>query len=100
MAQNTAELSGLPDAPGVSAKRIIQLDNAIEKWRDILEKRMSLTEQEILARDRVLEVCHEKGITSYRYRDNDIDKVLVVVVGKEKVKLKNPEADGDNEGQL
>jgi hypothetical protein len=88
---NTTELPGV-EGPGVSTKRIVALDNAIERWRDIVEQRMGLTEKEIQARDRVLEVCHEKGVTKYNYRDNDVDKVLVVIVGKEKVKLKNLES--------
>ena len=95
---NTEDLKGLPETPGVAAKRIIALDNAIENWRDIVEKRMALTEQEIAARDRVLKVCHEKGIVKYNYRDNDTEKVLVVIPGKDKVKLKNPEAADADEG--
>jgi len=94
---NTTDLPGV-EGPGVSNKRIVSLDNAIEKWRDIVTSRMSLTEKEIEARDRVLEVCHEKGVTKYNYRDNDVDKVLVVIPGKEKVKLKNPETATDDEG--
>jgi len=95
MPVNTPDLSGLPEAPGVSRKKIIALDNAVEAWRDIVEKRMALTEKECEARQRVLDVMHEKGVQSYRYLDGDIEKVLVIIPGKEKVKLKNPDDAAD-----
>jgi hypothetical protein len=92
----TPDLKGLPETPGVSPKKIVALDNAIEKWRSIVEKRMLLTKDEVAARDRVLEVMHEKGVTVYLYHDpQDADKEVRIVAAKEKVSYKNPE---DNDG--
>jgi len=94
----TEELSGLPDSPGVSPKKIIALDNAIEAWRAVVDKRMKLTEQECAARDRVLEVMHDRGVTTYLYHDtSDKDKLVEIIAGKEKVKFKNPEDKDDEE---
>ena len=90
----TLELPGV-EGEGVAQKKIIALDNAVLEWRGFVDKRMALTKKEVEASQRVLEVMHAKGVTSYRYQDGDTEKMLVLVAGKEKVKLK---ALGDDSG--
>ena len=40
---------------------------------------------------------HAKGVTSYRYQDDDTEKMLMLVAGKEKVKLKALDDDSGEE---
>lgn len=94
----TPDLSGLPETPGVSRKKIIALDNAVGEWREAVEKRMKLSEVEVEKREHVLDIMIQKNVTTYRYMDNDVEKILVIVPGKDKPKLKLPEKDGDDEG--
>lgn len=83
----TDDLEGMTGA-GVAPKKIKRLDNAIEKWRAIVEERMALTESEVDARDKVIEIMHEESVKSYPYWTSDDEQRLVVLDSTEKLKLK------------
>lgn len=48
---------------------------------------MALSKKEVAARDFVLQLMHKHGLTAYPYVQDDEEKVLVIE-GKEKLKLK------------
>ena len=83
----TDDLPGV-EGEGVAPKRIKALDNACGKWRAIVAERQLLTEKECEARDKVLALMHEHGVTKYHYYDDDDEKKLLCIEANEKVKLK------------
>jgi hypothetical protein len=82
----TEELQGI-EGEGVAPKRIKRLDNAVEKWRSIVADRQALTEKEVEARDKCVEIMHQEGLKTYRYWDSDDDQKDLVLIGAEKLKL-------------
>ena len=99
MAAKTEELPGV-EGEGVSVKKIKRLDNAITAWRGFVEERMALTESEVAARDKVVSIMHEEGITKYPYWASDDEQKLVVLDKTEKLKLKNAaSAEADESGK-
>ena len=87
----TEEIPGMT-GEGVSPKKIKALDNAIADWRSIVEDRMNLTEREVSAAAKVTELLHKHNLTSYPYWVDDETQKLVVLEGKEKLKLKKAES--------
>ena len=91
MAAKTEELPGV-EGEGVTPKKIKALDTAIDDWRAIVQKRMDLTEKEVEASQRVTDLMHKHGLTAYPYWVDDETQKLVVLEGKEKLKLKKAES--------
>ena len=87
MAKVTEELPGV-EGEGVSPKRIKRLDNAIAQWRDVVEQRMQLTEDEIVKRDKVQAIMTEEGIQKYAYWIEDDLQKDVILDATVKVKMK------------
>jgi hypothetical protein len=92
----TADLPGV-EGEGVAPKRIKALDNACGKWRAVVAQRQSLTEEEVKARDKVLSLMHEHGVTKYHYYDDDDEKKLLCIEANEKVKLKAIKDEAESE---
>lgn len=94
----TEELSGM-EGEGVTPKKIKSLDTAIEEWRGFVEKRMALTEKECEASQKVTDLMHKHQITSYPYWVDDETQKLVVLEGKEKLKLKKADSKDEPDAQ-
>lgn len=90
MANRTEELPGV-EGEGVSPKKIKRLDNAINAWRSYMTERMDVLEKEVEARNKVVSIMHEEGVTSYPYWVTDDEKKMVVLDSTEKLKLKKAE---------
>ncbi len=93
MANRTEELSGI-EGEGVAPKKIKRLDNAINAWRSHVTERMDILEKEVAARDKVVAIMHEEGLTSYPYWITDDEKKLVVLDSTEKLMMKKA-SDGE-----
>lgn len=92
MAPKQDDIPGV-EGEGVSLKKIRRLDDAIDAWREAVEKRMKLSLTEIEKRDRVLTIMHEEGLSRYRWTD-DRNVVLKDGVKVEKIKTaKNGDED-------
>lgn len=97
-----AKTDELPiEGEGVSTKKIKALDVAIDDWRDAVEKRMALTKKEVEAGAKVRDLMHKHNVTAYPYTDSgDVEK-LVILEGKENLKLKKAEDadEGEDDGE-
>lgn len=76
------------EGEGVSPVRIKALDNRVEKWRGIVTARMELTEQEVISKAAVVEMMHEKNLTTYTFYDDNDEKRIVSLTAKESLKFK------------
>jgi hypothetical protein len=87
MAAKTDDLPGV-EGEGVSRKKIKGLEDAIETWNGIKEKRMALTKKEIEARAVVESLLTKHELKRYQYDDDH----EVIVENKLKVhKLSEPD---------
>ena len=86
----TEELPGV-EGEGVSTKKIAALEKAIGDWRDIVARRTELTAEEVEASNKVTALMHKHNLTAYPYWVDDDTRKLVVLEGKEKLKLKKAE---------
>ena len=93
----TEELQGIEGEGVGPVKKIKSLDTAIDEWRSIVEKRMKLTESEVEASQKVTDLMHKHNLTAYPYWVDDETQKLVVLEGKEKLKLKKADASDSNE---
>lgn len=82
----TEELPAM-EGEGVAPKKIKKLDNAIALWRSIVEQRMTLTENEVLARQKVQDIMEAEKLTKYAYWVSDEEQKDVVLDETVKVKL-------------
>jgi len=100
----TQDLPGV-EGEGVADRKIKSLDNAIADWRDAVKRRMALTEEEVAASAKVVDLMHKNALTTYPYYDDDDEKKNVVLEGTEKLRMKKVKAaaepsegkKGDNE---
>ena len=73
--------------------RIPELTDAAEKYADIRDKRMALTDKEVDAKTKVMTLMKEHKLEAYR--DDDL---LVTFENKENIKVKiKKEKDGEGE---
>jgi hypothetical protein len=84
MAKKQTELKGI-EAPFPA------VEDAAEKYIDVRDKRMSLTEKEVDARAVLVHEMQKEKLTSYRFDD----QVVTLLPGKEKVRVKTV-TDDDN----
>ncbi len=96
--QNELEISG----PGVTPVRIRVIDNALDEYIPLKEKRCKLTPQEVAAKLKVIEKMHEhadklgkNGDGSLVYRRDDT--LIVLKPGREKLSLRDANDDGEEE---
>ena len=83
------------EGEGVSKPKIKAIDRAADKYVEIRDERMALTDKEIDAKAVLLNAMHEHGLTEYQYGDMKV----VVKPGKENVKVKTVDALNDEEGE-
>lgn len=81
---------------GVAPVKIKALDNRIEKWREIVSKRMAFTEQEVESKQAVIDYLHENNIARYRFSDDNDEARILELSVKEKLKFKK-ESDASDE---
>ena len=77
---------------GVERKVIKPLEDAIEAWNSIKEKRMALTEKEIAAKAVVTALMERHEVKLYQY-DDDHEVVLLDTVKSRKIKQAGDEDD-------
>ena len=89
----TADLPGV-EGEGVARKRIKKLDEAIDVWRQLVTKRMALSDKESEAKEQVNAIMHAEGIEVYLYTDDgDVEKECVLVETVKLRKVKDEEDD-------
>lgn len=88
------------EGEGVAPKKIKRLDNAIAAWRSIVEQRMNLTENEVVARDKVQTIMQEEKLTKYPYWVDDETQKDVVLDETVKVKMTKHKDNGDADADL
>lgn len=93
----TEEIPGMEGQGVAPVKRIKGLDDAIETWRDFVDKRMALTKKEVESRSKVVELMHKHGLTSYPVTLGDDTEKVLELDTKEKLKLKKNDEDGEEE---
>lgn len=77
------------EGEGVSKPKIKAIDKAADKYVEVRDARMEMTEKEIAAKAVLLNAMHEAGLTEYQYGDMKV----IVKPGKENVKVKNVDFD-------
>ena len=70
--------------PGTEQPRVKDVEQAAERYIDVRDKRMALTEKEVTAHASLLEAMHRHGLESYRYDD----MIVTVKHGAEKVRVR------------
>lgn len=78
------------EGEGVAPKKIPAVEKAADKYVEIRDKRMAMTEQEVTARAGLIEMMHEHKLTVYTYDDYKItmeprEKIKVRTVAPEPV---------------
>jgi hypothetical protein len=92
MPQRTEDLPGV-EGEGVAQKKIPAVTKAANKYVEIRDRRMELTEQEVDAKAVLLNAMHENNLTIYRFDDY----VVTMKPGKENVKVKTADAPDEEE---
>lgn len=87
----TEDLNGM-EGPGVARRKIKPLEDAIDAWNSVKEKRMALTEKEAEAKAAVRLLMEKNEVAIYRYGEGDHEVVLV-----ENVKNRKVETNGETE---
>ena len=77
------------EGEGVAPKKIKEIEIAAGDYVSIRDKRMALTEKEVLARQTLVELMRKHGLTNYRYDEEEV--VLIEGEFKVKVRLVDPE---------
>ncbi len=92
MARPEQEEIGLT-GPGVERKKIKPLEDAIDAWNVIKEKRMGLTEKEIEAKAAVRVLMEKHGLELYRYDEGH----EVILASNVKVRKVDQEGNGSED---
>lgn len=81
--------------PGVDVPRHKDIDRLADKFVDLLDERSTLSTEIGQTEAKLKEKLKEKGLTKYRYRDQEV----VYKPGKDHVKIKTIKADSTGNGQ-
>lgn len=85
------------EGTGVSPqKKIKALEDAVEVWRDYVDKRMVLTKKEVESKNKVVELMHKHGVTSYPITLGDDNERVLELDTTEKLKLSKPEGEEED----
>ena len=88
------DLPGI-EGEGVAQKKIPAVTKAANRYVEVRDQRMSLTEKEVDAKAVLLNAMHENGLTIYRFDDY----IVHIKAGKENVKVKSTDdVEGAGEG--
>ena len=79
------------EGPGVSVPRYRDIDRLADEFHELLTERAEISEKIGTVEKKILEKMVEKGLTSYKYRDQQV----VFKVGKNHIKIKTIKADTD-----
>lgn len=91
------DLPGI-EGEGVAQKKIPAVTKAANRYVEVRDQRMALTDKEVDAKAVLLNAMHENGLTIYRFDDY----IVQIKEGKENVKVKSAddaESDGEGEGE-
>ncbi len=91
--EKTGDLPG----EGFSRKQIKAIEDAASSYVTIRDKRMKLTEQEVESKANLAEVMHKNNVEVYRFQDGDEMREVVIESGKEKLKVKTVNEEGEVE---
>src|SRR5207245_1369444 len=101
MSKNQDELK--IEGAGVSPVRIKEVDDALDEYIPIKEKRCTLTPKEVAAKEKVMEKMRKnaarigadgEGALVYRYDD---DTIVRLKHGKDKLQIKTASQDGEDD---
>ena len=81
------------EGEGVAQKKVPSIEKAADKYVEIRDKRMDLTEKEIDSRAVLIAAMHEAGVTTYVYDDYKI----TLAPGKEKVKVRTVDVEAEED---
>jgi hypothetical protein len=74
-----------------------EIEGAADRYRDVRDQRMELTEEEVETREALEKLLHDKGVSHYRYRPKGSDDYFEIALeAKEKAvvrKAKAPKVD-------
>lgn len=76
------------EAEGFKQKKNAKIEKAAEKYEEVRDERMELTESEVSAKQALLMAMHEEKLDKYRYQGSDGKMRLVEVLPSEKVRVK------------
>ncbi len=82
------------EIPGTERPKIKELDEVIDRYVKIRDKRMALTEQEVKARQALEKQLAENKLETYVHSDGERYAYLKASEVKAKVKLMDSEPDG------
>lgn len=92
MPQKNQELPGI-EGEGVARPKIKAIDSAADKYIEIRDSRMALTEKEVAAKLKLAMLMRDHKLTEYVYDDHKV----VLQPGKENVKVRTIH-EGDDDG--
>jgi len=91
MGKKQEELPAM-EGPGVSRPKIKEIEVAADKYVEVRDKRMALTEKEITARTGLIQAMADHKVTEYVYDDQKV----VLVHGVDKVKVRHVKDETDD----
>lgn len=91
----TPDKKGQQEIEGTARPKIKALDEAMERYVDIRDRRMALTKQETAARDAIELHMTEAEIDTYRHTDGTYNATLKPTEFKVKVKKVSDEEEGE-----
>lgn len=75
--------------PGTERKSVKEIDDAAAEYVDVRDRRVSLSADEKVAKQALIEVMKKHGVSVYR--DDEADMVVTVIAGKDGVKVTEAE---------
>lgn len=79
--------------PGTERNAIPELDAAAEVYVKERDKRMSMTEKEVAAKDVLIGMMKKHGLSIYKDEDADPPLIITLTAGKDVVKVVREESD-------
>ena len=79
------------EGPGVSVPRYRDIDRLADEFHELLTERAETSEKIGTVEKKILEKMAEKGLTTYKYRDQQV----IFKAGKSHIKIKTIKADAD-----
>lgn len=89
--------SDLPnvEGEGVAPKKIKAIDIAADEYVTIRDKRMAMTEKEVAARDKLVDLMKQNGLEVYFYSDQKV----YIKHGQDKVRVCTNDGEAPEEGE-
>jgi hypothetical protein len=83
--------------PGTEQRAIKEIDAAAERYVEARDARMELTEKEVELRDRLVDLMRKHKLEVYRDDDAAPPLLVLLIVGKDKVKVRRESDEAEAE---